>query len=295
MRIHHLSCGTFCPFGKRLMQGEGGWLEPSDAPCHCLLLETDHGLVLVDTGFGTRDVQDPTRFALSMRLLMRPDLRPEKTAVHQLRALGFSPADVRHIVVTHLDYDHAGGLSDFPEARVHIFRTELEAANRRDVRMGHARYRPVQWAYGPTWEQYDTTGEPWHGFPCVRGLRGLPPEILMIPLFGHTPGHCGIAIQTDGERWLLHAGDAYFFHDEMDLRSPRMPPGLAAYEMLMESDRGKRLANQDRLRELLKNHGDTVSVFCAHDASELRAMQRLSTARPEAPPPEERPRPQPSA
>jgi glyoxylase-like metal-dependent hydrolase (beta-lactamase superfamily II) len=51
-----------------------------------------------------------------------------ETAYMQIKELGFNPQDVRHILVTHLDLDHAGGLSDFPEAKVHIFAPEFEAA-----------------------------------------------------------------------------------------------------------------------------------------------------------------------
>ena len=56
MRVHHLNCGTLCPHGRRLLAGEGGLLEPATVVCHCLLIETDDGLVLVDTGFGVEDL-----------------------------------------------------------------------------------------------------------------------------------------------------------------------------------------------------------------------------------------------
>ncbi|MGP3965322.1 hypothetical protein ACTWPT_56180 [Nonomuraea sp. 3N208] len=46
----------------------------------------------------------------------------------------------------------------------------------------------------------------------MRQLNGLPPEILLIPLAGHSRGHSGVAVDT-GATWLLHAGDAYFFRD----------------------------------------------------------------------------------
>ena len=98
--------------------------------CHCLLIETDKaGLVLVDTGFGTRDVARHGRIAPFFRFLNQPQFRSEETAVAQIRALGHDPADVRHIVVTHLDFDHAGGIEDFPNARVHLLSREKEVAD----------------------------------------------------------------------------------------------------------------------------------------------------------------------
>jgi len=99
----------------------------------------------------------------------------------------------------------------------------------------------------------------------------LPPEILLIPLVGHTRGHAGIAINTpDG--WLLHAGDAYFYRHEMDAANRRCTPGLRAYQWMMEVDRKARLLNQGRLHALSVQHSKDVRVFCSHDAIELKAL-----------------------
>ena len=52
MRIHHLNCATMCPPAARLVHGTGGWLTPGRMVCHCLLIESPDGLILVDTGLG---------------------------------------------------------------------------------------------------------------------------------------------------------------------------------------------------------------------------------------------------
>ena len=59
MRIHTLNCGTMRPFGGALWDGVTPGLGASALTCRCLLVETDEGLVLVDTGFGMGDVFDP--------------------------------------------------------------------------------------------------------------------------------------------------------------------------------------------------------------------------------------------
>jgi hypothetical protein len=62
MRIHHLNCISTCPLGGHLMDGRTpGVLTRGQLACHCLLLETDQGLVLVDTGLGLGDVAHPRR------------------------------------------------------------------------------------------------------------------------------------------------------------------------------------------------------------------------------------------
>jgi glyoxylase-like metal-dependent hydrolase (beta-lactamase superfamily II) len=273
MKIHHLNCATLRPFGGRLVTGSGRVFTAAELVCHCLLIEADHGLVLVDTGLGIDDVKDPdATLSRTFQRLARPVLAESETALRQIERLGFRAEDVRDIVLTHLDLDHAGGLRDFPTARVHVLRSELEAARSARTSLERERYPRGQWAHGPRWVPHDPQGEAWFGFAAVRGLPDVPVEILLVPLIGHTVGHTGVAVR-DGEGWLLHAGDAYFFHGEMRADAPVCPPALRLMQARMETARGLRLANQERLRELVREHGAEISVFSAHDATELRALQ----------------------
>jgi glyoxylase-like metal-dependent hydrolase (beta-lactamase superfamily II) len=246
----------------------------AEIPTHCLLIETDQGLVLVDTGYGLQDVRRPhARLPWLWPAILNVRLHERDTAIRQVEALGFSAGDVRHIVLTHLDFDHAGGIEDFPQARVHILAIEREAAlSKPHGFVGNQRYRPAQWDAVSDWRTYDTGGEPWFGFDAVRQLDGLPPEILMIPLRGHTKGHAGVAIQT-GESWLLHAGDAYLHHSQM-FAQPRNTLGLALYQHIMDTDRPMRRANQQRLRNL-KSSFSEIKIVCSHDARELAESQSI--------------------
>ena len=269
MRVHHINCGTECPYGGHLFDGRTAGLGPSRLTCQCLLIEAADCLVLVDTGFGTRDVRDPRgRIAGFFRAVNNIRFDPQETAVAQIRRLGLNPADVRHIVLTHLDFDHAGGLDDFPEATVHLFETEARAARERRSLLARRRFRPQQWQDGGPWREYPVAGEPWFGFEAVRGLQGLPPEILMVPLPGHTAGHCGVAVQ-DHAGWKLLAGDAYFHHSEIDPAGARPPPAARAYQAMMQVDRRQRWLNQARLRELMRAHRGEVDVFCSHDPHDM--------------------------
>src|SRR4051812_33697073 len=264
MKIHHLNCGTDCPLGGALFDGRSKGLT-GRLVCHCLLIESDRGLVLIDTGYGLRDVDHPhrrphPRITRAMRNMLNIKLREEETAIRQVERLGFSAADVRHIVLTHLDFDHAGGLEDFPNAIVHLLDAEFSAATGpRHGFVPRNRYRPAQFDAVTNWRRYSGQGEPWFGFPAVRDLEGLPPEILMVPLPGHTWGHAGIAIQSESG-WFLHAGDAYFYRGEMRQARRECTPGLRAYQVMMEVDREARLANQERLRRLSLDRAGEVRI-----------------------------------
>jgi glyoxylase-like metal-dependent hydrolase (beta-lactamase superfamily II) len=241
--------------------------------CHCLLVESSDGLVLVDTGLGEADVHG-SHGAFHTRRLRRlgAALRPDETALLQITRLGYSPDEVRHVVLTHLDLDHAGALSDFPRAQVHVMAREREASLARRGVTGRSRYQPLNWVHRPRWVLHQPDrGERWFGFECVRDIQGLPPEVLLIPLAGHTAGHAGVAVDT-GQGWLLHAGDAYFFYGEANPHDPWCTPGLGLFQRLIAVDDAARLHNQQRLRELIAGHGDEVRVFSAHDPTEWASL-----------------------
>ena len=256
MRIHHLSCATMCPW----------WYRSAAGLCaRCLVIETEGGLVLCDTGLGIEDVAAPLgRLGPVFVGGMRPVLDARATARRQIERLGHSARDVRHVVLTHLDVDHAGGLADFPDAEVHVLAREHADALAQRPR-DRIRYRLAHWAHGPRWVLHEPEGEPWNGFTGVRAIAALGPDLLLVPLAGHTFGHAGIAVRSP-EGWLLHAGDAYFFRDELS-RPPRCPSALTAFQRAVRMDRAAWSHNRSRLRDLAAQ--GEVRIFCAHDPAEL--------------------------
>lgn len=275
MKVHHLNCATLCPIGGRLVNGDDSPFERARLVCHVLLVETSDGLALIDTGLGEGDVlgRRGAIYERRLRYFMGARLDREETAVQQVARLGFSPDEVRHVVLTHLDLDHAGGLEDFPRAEVHLLAREHDAAMNRRSWNERMRYRVETWAHRPRWVlHHPDEGERWFGFEAVRRISGLPPELLIFPLHGHTRGHAGVAVDTpDG--WLVHAGDSYFFHGEMNVERPWCTPGLDVFQRLLAHDDGARRRNQERLRELLRDPSKRVTIFSAHDPTELERFR----------------------
>jgi glyoxylase-like metal-dependent hydrolase (beta-lactamase superfamily II) len=143
----------------------------------------------------------------------------------------------------------------------------------------------MQFVHGPAWETYEAIGERWRCMRDVRQLEGLPPEILALPMPGHSRGHAAIAVDT-GHGWLVHGGDAYFHRSVMERGDVSgMPWALRAVERLIAFDYKRVRANHATLAELARH--DDVTVFSAHDPVEYERLRadpilqpRVVTVRP---------------
>ena len=266
-RIHHISCATLRPAVAHVPG-----LMPPELVAHVLVIEGEDGLTLVDTGFGTADVeQGARRLGRPFVALVGAKFDLADTALHQVRALGYDPADVRNIVLTHMDLDHAGGISDFPDAAVHLHTNEYEAALHPTLRE-KTRYIPAHWAHGPKWVTHGTGGDDWFGF---RSVRVVGEDVALIPLHGHTRGHTGVVVRRPGGGYFLHAGDAYF--NTGDKKTPReCPPGLRLFQNITQVDRAARFANLARLQELHAARSNEVTMFCAHDKAEFDVLRAVT-------------------
>lgn len=181
------------------------------------------------------------------------------TAVRQIERLGFRTAHVTDIVLTHADADHVGGLADFPNASVHLSAEELAS-----VTAAHVRYSAAQFSHGPRWVSHSRSPVRWFGTEA----RPLPPlagaEAFLVPLFGHTLGHCGVAIRSE-KSWLLHVGDAYYLRAELtDDDHP-----VAALAAARADDDAMRRASLDVVRRLTREHGDEIAMCGYHDFTEF--------------------------
>jgi glyoxylase-like metal-dependent hydrolase (beta-lactamase superfamily II) len=161
---------------------------------NCLLIETPAGRVLVETGIGER-VDDKIR---TLRAYEGPAILPA------LRAAGFDPAAIDVVAMSHLHFDHAGGLlaadgaRAFPRARIVAQRAEWEIAFKGNSRLV-ASYVQPELALVRDWG-----AEGW-----ANGEREILPGVSVVPTGGHSAGHQAIVVRGSGAaaRTLAFFGD----------------------------------------------------------------------------------------
>jgi N-acyl homoserine lactone hydrolase len=227
---------TVHPLLSAVMRGPRGWFERAhgraaalkalgigvpaheviDVPIVAFLLEhPGAGLVLVDTGFHRSVAEGPSRersrnlgaFGRVMARGTRMDL--QQTVAAQLRAKGIDPDDVGLIVMTHLHFDHASALCDFPGATVLVSRPEWQAAHGRYPFM-HG-YVGAQLDGRPSYQTIDFALDPARGSsPFERTLDLFGDGSLTLAFTpGHTLGHVSLIARL-GEREALLTGDAAY-------------------------------------------------------------------------------------
>ena len=161
---------------------------------NCLLIETPAGRVLVETGIGER-VDDKTR---AMRVYEGPPV------VAALETAGFLPETVDVVVMSHLHFDHAGGLlradgsRAFANASIVAQKAEWEVALSDNPSVVASYVQPELRLV------HDWGAQGW-----VDGEREVLPGVTVVPTGGHSTGHQAVVVRGSGEgaRTLAFFGD----------------------------------------------------------------------------------------
>lgn len=74
---------------------------------------------------------------------------------------------------------------------------------------------PYSLVHQPVINTYASSPESWYGLQAREVKIGFESKIFLIPIFGHTMGHCGVAIQQRN-KWLFFIGDAYYYRMETE-------------------------------------------------------------------------------
>jgi len=167
-------------------------------PIPFYVLEHDAGVTLFDCGLpaAMTDYDDTYRAALRTQDL-DATLTSDETLTRNLERLDIDPARVTHVALSHLHFDHAGGLKELPNATVVVQRREWEAG-----------FEPeMSRRYGLRKRYFDLG----HPVTLVDGEHDLFGDgaAVLIPSYGHTPGHQSLRVRSDRGDHIL-VGDACY-------------------------------------------------------------------------------------
>jgi glyoxylase-like metal-dependent hydrolase (beta-lactamase superfamily II) len=210
------------------LQRESFWVPVAVA----VIVHPRHGVVLVDTGL-SREQTHPFRY-YSVRKgglnagIWRDSgnrIAADGDLTLQLARLGIAPADVAHVVLTHLHEDHVGEVARFPAATVHV--SQLEWDDRARVS-----YEPT-FAGVASWDRFAFDSGAFGPFAASRDLFG-DRSVVLLPTPGHTMGHSVVLVQL-AEASALIAGDALYTLRHLDSEALASfnyfgPQGLATYQ-----------------------------------------------------------------
>jgi glyoxylase-like metal-dependent hydrolase (beta-lactamase superfamily II) len=189
-------------------------------------IANENRTIVVDTGFDRKEGDKRGR-----KITRLPS--------EGLAMVGIDAAKVEDVVITHMHYDHAGTLDDFPAARFHLQEREMQYATGR-----HMCHAPMGHAYSAD-----------HICQMVRklfdgrvvfhdGVREIAPGISVHLIGGHTMGVQCVRVLTR-RGWVVLASDASHFYENMEATSPfpivysvgEMIDGFATMRGLAESNR----------------------------------------------------------
>jgi len=210
------------------------------------LLRCESEVILVDTGYDGAEAA-----ARGRPILIDP--------VAALAPFGLGPADITRVIVTHMHYDHAGGLHLFPEARLHIQAAEMAYATgpcmchgalRAPFSAGHV-CEAIRRLYSGRVVFHDGDAEVAVGVTVHR-------------IGGHSRGLQAVRVRTEAG-WLVLASDAAHYYENIAARSP-FPIVVDLEDMLLGFDRLKSLATTPAL--IVPGHDPLVTWLFPNDLAD---------------------------
>ncbi|MCP4602540.1 MAG: MBL fold metallo-hydrolase [Proteobacteria bacterium] len=262
MQVYFLASG-FAKVSKGLFaKGEG--IKRVRFPMLATLIKKDDYLILFDTGNSTNFIGEmkPFRYRqnwLFIKTLMIPEYNDScDPIVYQIKELGFSPEDVKYVIISHMHWDHAGGMKDFPNAKFFVSKKEWEAANAPDSHK-HVYIREQFDNLGLDVEPVTTDpGKPILEFPASLDILG-DGSLILVDLPGHTTGSSGLLVTLPTGRRFLLIGDSAYFPEGYEKNKP------ISWMMQKAVSQGKEaFETLDKLHTVFKNHPE-VEIVGSHD------------------------------
>ncbi|MDE3736737.1 N-acyl homoserine lactone hydrolase [Metapseudomonas resinovorans] len=249
LKLYAMTCGWITmPYGF-FMAGESGNLA---VPIPCYLIEHPKGTALFDTGLEL-PLQSTDPAIVKDALGIFSDLTtvkflPGEDISKRLEALGIDPAKINFIINSHLHFDHCGGNACIPNAQLVVQKREWQAAGD-DENIEKQIYSPRHYDLGH--DRLEIDGE--------HDLFG-DGSVVLIPSYGHTPGHQSLKVKIEGKEILITADACYL---KASLERMTLPDAMVVND-------AEAMLNNFRLFKRLEAKG--AFVIYGHDPKQSRLL-----------------------
>jgi N-acyl homoserine lactone hydrolase len=222
-------------------------------PIECFLIQHPRGRLLFDTGLHCDTMTDMRgRYGEERARRFGVHSKAGDDIVSQLGRLGLTPADVPLVANSHWHFDHCGGNEFFPAATIFVQKREMDAARSPEV-LARGTYRPSPKDYEHPLRYQAVDGE--------HDVFG-DGSVMLIPTYGHTPGHQSLLIRRGRDERLLFTADACYTRENMDRD---ILPTVVWDEREMSHSLG-------RLRDLRDKQG--AATVYGHDPEQWRTLRQ---------------------
>ena len=200
---------------------------PHDMDYFIWVLKSDNQIIVVDTGYDNAEAQRRDR----------PILRDP---AQSLETIGIKAEEVDTVIITHLHYDHAGGLDRYPNAKFHLQKTEMEYATG-PCMCGYVLQMPFTVDH-----VCEMVRKVYSGRVIFHDGDGMVAEGVTVHCIGgHSRGLQAVRVKTTSG-YLCLASDASHYYENFLLQKP-FPIVVDLENMIVGFDTIQKLASQKSL------------------------------------------------
>lgn len=195
--------GGFITVDKSIITYRQGLGTKMKLPVAAVLLATDEGYVLYDTGFHPEALVTPEK-------VLGPHaqgvtLKEEDIIVNRLASLSVKAEEIKYVINSHLHFDHTGGNHLFKNARFMVQRAEYQYA-----------FNPDPFLKSP----YITGNFANIQYDLIDGSTEILPGIFVFTSPGHTPGHQSLIFKLPKTGYKVLVGDAAYCDENVNKKIP---------------------------------------------------------------------------